>query len=143
MSQQLALKVKWIHPPQVERWLRRTVIRRTLNVCCGMSRVGEVRVDTDEGTNRTEPGDLFDLRFPKLSFDTVICDPPFSYYSHFKWIYGLTDLARKLVILSAPTNLSIMLSRRKWDISLYAVAPRNTRFLRLYWMFERKDMILQ
>ena len=57
------LQVNWIHNKAVERWLREMVVGSALNVCSGMSRVGDVRIDILPETNRTEAGDLFHLDF--------------------------------------------------------------------------------
>ena len=137
-NQALALQARWVHPHKVERWLRRSCIGRTLNVCCGMSLVGDVRIDTDWRSNRTEAGDLFSLTFENQSFDTVICDPPFSYYNRFSWIAKIRDIARKRVLISSPaTNIRMMFSRRNWNFALYAVGDHGSPMLRLYWCFDR------
>ena len=102
------LKANWIHPPNVEAWLGTMITGRTLNVCCGMSRVGDVRIDTDENTNRTEEGDLFDLHIAEASFDTVICDPPFAYYNTFEWCQKLASIARKRLILSVDRSMPFL-----------------------------------
>ena len=61
--------------------------------CCGKSHIGDVRIDTDPTSARTREGNLFSLKFPPQSFDTVIYDPPFRYYNSFKWILNLADIA--------------------------------------------------
>lgn len=139
---QLALQANWIHPPDVERWLGKMAIGRTLNVCCGMSKVGEVRVDIDPNTNRTQMGDLFDLGFATRSFDTVICDPPFQYFNRFKWLLKLSDIADKRIIVSSDrTNLRKTFPHPDWDLRLFVVGLDNfnTLMIRLYWVFDRKD----
>ena len=133
------LQVNWIHPKPVEKWLRSMVIGTSLNVCCGKSFVGDVRVDVDRNTNRTEEGDLFKLRFPYLSFDTVICDPPFSYYNKFGWIRRLSYLARKRLLIS-PDRTIIRLPRSLWSSRLYAFQMQRSAtasYLRLYYCFDR------
>ena len=139
MSNQI-LKANWVHPKEVESWLYKMKIGYTLNVCCGMSRVGNVRLDITPHTERTEEGDLFALDYPPLSFDTVICDPPFSYYNKFKWIYKLAEIPRKRLILSSP-NRAVALSSRIWTKDLYWA--NNPRWLRTYWVFDRKNNILE
>jgi len=143
------LQANWIHTSDVESWLRQMSIGRTLNVCCGKSLVGDVRVDVDPESSRTEYGDLFHLKFPPQSFDTVICDPPFSYYNRFKWILPLAHIARKRLLLSSPC-ISVRLSSSKWKRTLWysdTVAqkgrPRGGLFLRLYWCFDRRDKSLE
>ena len=105
-----------------------------------MSKVGDTRIDTDPKTSRTEPGDLFQLTLEPGSFDTVICDPPFSYYSPKygqKWLLQLSHIAKKRLILSSGTiALNNLLPRFK--ANLYALSDtKNRYFLRLYWTFDR------
>lgn len=147
-EQKLALRVNWIQPPNTERWLRRMVVGSSLNVCCGMSRVGDVRIDTDPTTNRTVEGDLFAARdtFGYLSFDTVICDPPYDYYfgknfGHFKWFLQLSDIAKKRLIISAP-QIQLRLRKRDWHTELYSMRNFGA-YLRLYWVFDRKNGTIQ
>ena len=134
------LHANWIQTEHVENWLARQTIVKTLNVCRGMSRVGDVRIDTDPKTSRTEPGDLFQLTFEPGSFDTVICDPPFGYYSPKygqKWLLQLSHIAKKRLILSSGTiALNNLLPTFK--ANLYALSDtKNRYFLRLYWTFDR------
>lgn len=135
------LQANWIHPPYVERWLRRMSIGRTLNVCCGKSLVGDVRIDVDANSSRTEPGDLFDLKIEPLSFDTVICDPPFSYYvtgdNRFRWIQELGKISRRRLIICVKAN-QIHLGRKNWHQKLWYCSDGGL-FLRLFWVFDRKD----
>jgi hypothetical protein len=135
---QTPLQVNWIHHKDVERWLRRMKVGRTLNVCCGMSWVGDVRVDTDPNTNRTEAGDLFDLGFAPLSFDTVIVDPPFSYFSRFDWVNKCARIASKRLLLAADRTI-VRLPRKDWSTSLYAFQSAQKMYLRLYYCFDRKN----
>lgn len=139
----LMLKANWIHTEDVEKWLQQITIGKTLNVCCGMSLVGDTRVDIDPSSNRTVDGDLFKLPYASRSFDTVICDPPFGYYQRFRWILKLANIADKRLLLSSPA-MSIRLSRKNWSRELYYASgnatrdhPRGTLFLRLYWCFDR------
>ncbi len=136
----MAVINSWNHPDAVERWLGSMAIGRTLNVCCGMSRVGEVRVDTDPNSERTEDGDMFNLRFEPKSFDTVICDPPFSIYNRFRWIMKLSDLARKRFTLSHP-GVAVHLPKH-WNRTLFAL-DSGRLFLRYYWVFDAQNEILQ
>lgn len=139
------LRANWIHPPNVEAWLRTMAIGKTLNVCCGLSRVGDVRVDTDENTNRTEAGDLFDLRFEEASFDTVICDPPFAYYNTFKWCQNLASIATKRLILSIDRSMPF-LKRAAWnpqpDLYAFVPEPFKSTYIRLFMVWNRNNELL-
>ena len=98
-------------------------------------------------SNRTMHGDLFKLKelFPILSFDTVICDPPFDYYvtgnNRFKWIQSLGDFSRKRVIISIK-GTALQIGRKNWHRSLW-YAEDSLMFLRLFWVFHRLNKTLE
>lgn len=82
----------WMHTDYLEYWLRDFTIRgSTLNVCSGMSMIGNVRLDIDPETNRTMDGDMFKLLdyFKPNQFKYVYIDPPFPVYTsgenRFRW----------------------------------------------------------
>lgn len=131
----LALQANWIHPPRVETWLRSMVIGNCLNVCCGKSFVGETRIDLFDEANLTMKADCKHLPFRPGSFDTVICDPPFSYFNRFKWIVSMSWIAKKRFMISTPAA-NVLLDRRNWKKSLYA-ADTNLPFIRFYFVFDR------
>jgi len=86
-------KVLW--PEAVESTLSTMLIPRSLHVCCGKSKLGDVRLDSDE---ENEPDVLviaesnrFELPFGDESFESVLCDPP--YNGKFQWNH---DLLREL-----------------------------------------------
>lgn len=59
-----------------DQWLRGRVVGSSLHVCCGGSRVGDVRVDRDrEVPGVTLIADMYALPFVDSQFDTVACDP--------------------------------------------------------------------
>ena len=131
------LKVNWVHTSETEEWLRSMVIGSSLNMCSGMSKVGDVRIDRYEGTNRTRGGDLFKMDILPQSFDTVICDPPFEFYNRFDWILRLADIARKRLLIS-PDRTNIRL--KGFRPSLYAFTDKM--YLRLYYCFDREQNLL-
>src|SRR3989304_439062 len=136
------LKATWIQPPDSERWLVSMIRGSSINVCCGKSLVGDVRLDLlkPPRANSTETGDLFKARdkFGRESFDTVICDPPFNYYFRgAKWIHALGDMARKRLILSV--NHTIVRLGSQWSKEYYCAEEDGTFYLRLWEVFDRKD----
>lgn len=98
----------WIHTDYFEYWLNNfTKDGRTLNVCCGASEVGDVRLDISEDSTRTMYGDMFDLpSFRPREFDYVYCDPDFKYYTsgknRFNWQFDLFKLADQCLITRRP-----------------------------------------
>lgn len=77
-------KVLW--PDAIEDFLESQFIGRTLHVCCGKSRIGDILVDRYE-PNVTVCADGAALPFRDRSVDTVLCDPP--YNSKLRWNHDL------------------------------------------------------
>jgi len=130
----------WIHTDYLEYFLDNfTKDGSTLNVCCGTSLVGDVRLDNAEShtveikgkekvvpTSRTQPGDLFDLsKFSDQEFDYVYCDPDFRYYTSKTvlqehknhWQFELFRLAKKALITRRPkVNINLPSERHRYII---------------------------
>ena len=127
----------WSWDDRTEDWLRAQCIGRTLNFPCGKSQVGDVRADADPSLEPDVIADLYKPydKFERGEFDTVVCDPPFSYYNRQRWIAPLSQLARKRFILSSPMNIS--LKRGVWKKSLYVTIERGKFFIRVWFIFDR------
>lgn len=85
-------KVLW--PDSIESFLTTLLVGRTLHVCCGKSKLGDVRLDLNEDSADIRC-DASDMRGHVLDgeFDTVLCDPP--YNGKFQWNHDLlAELAR-------------------------------------------------
>lgn len=85
-------KVLW--PKAIEEFLQTLFIGRTLHVCCGKSKIGNVRLDLYE-QDADIICDAADMNnFVKDDeFDTVLCDPP--YNGKFQWNHNmLKELSR-------------------------------------------------
>jgi hypothetical protein len=78
-------KVLW--PEVVEETLQQLLIPRSLHVCCGLSKLGDVRFDSDPINQPDVIGDAAKLPFGDESFESVICDPP--YNGKFQWNHDL------------------------------------------------------
>lgn len=128
-------RINWSWNKKTDFWLMRHCIGHTLNVCCGMSKAGHVRIDIDPTVEPDILCDVNDLPYAKQSFDTVICDPPFSFYNRFKWIYRLADLAKYRLILSAPGGIFPRVKGFKTEYK--ATIQRGNLFVR-YWLFYTK-----
>lgn len=84
-------KVLW--PEAVEGLLQSLLIPKSLHVCCGYSRLGNVRVDNDPAVKPDQVVDATQLPFGDESFASVLCDPP--YNGKFQWNHDLlTELSR-------------------------------------------------
>lgn len=101
--------VAWMHTDYLEYWLRDFTIKgSTLNVCSGMSMIGQVRVDVDPESNRTMHGDMFNLLdiFHENQFDYVYIDPPFNVYTsgdnRMQWQFDAFKICKKALITRRP-----------------------------------------
>jgi hypothetical protein len=84
-------KVLW--PEAVEELLAGLLQPPSLHVCCGKSKLGDVRFDADPANNPDVVGDAACLPFDDESFGTVLCDPP--YNGKFQWNHDLlSELSR-------------------------------------------------
>lgn len=85
-------RVLW--PKSIEQFLETRFVGRTLHVCCGLSLIGDVRLDLNqEGVDiRCDAANMRDV-VGDGEFDTVLCDPP--YNGKFRWNHDLlSELAR-------------------------------------------------
>ena len=83
-------KKAWSWPGEVESKIKDLCEGRVLHVCCGDSKLGDVRVDSDSKRGPDIVCDMFHLtEHPDLKpmigkFDTVLCDPPWELPYHLR-----------------------------------------------------------
>ncbi len=91
-------KVLW--PEAVEEFLGSLFVGTSLHLCCGASKLGDFRVDSDAGHNPDLVIEATKTGLPDESYDTVLCDPP--YNGKLQWNHDIltemTRLARRRVI---------------------------------------------
>lgn len=68
---------KLLWPKDVESYLEELLIGYTLHICCGKSKIGDIRLDLYEDDVNII-GDMSRLPFSNQSFDTAIIDPPYN-----------------------------------------------------------------
>ena len=70
---------------------------RTLNICAGASRLGDVKIDLDPQNAEVQKGDMRDLQFENESFENVIIDPPWKlgYYQRFRPFYEAVRVCKR------------------------------------------------
>lgn len=87
-------------PEAVESFLATLLVGSSLHICCGHSKVRDVRLDLDGTTQPTIIGDAARLPFQSESFDSVLCDPP--YNGRMQWNHDMLNemvrVARQRVI---------------------------------------------
>jgi hypothetical protein len=74
--------------PEIETALRELLIGKTLHVCCGKSRLGDILVDLHEPDVHVR-ADAARLPFAENSVETVLCDPP--YNGRFQWNHDMLN----------------------------------------------------
>jgi hypothetical protein len=79
-------KVLW--PESIEDFLKTLFVGKTLHVCCGKSKLGDVRLDLNEETAdiKCDAQDMSGV-VKDDEYETVLCDPP--YNGRFKWNHNL------------------------------------------------------
>lgn len=72
------LQAGWVWPKKISDEIRKYIFGKgkTLNICSGMSDLGDVKVDLDPKRPEIRKMNMESLKFPDESFDVVISDPP-------------------------------------------------------------------
>jgi hypothetical protein len=85
LTKQRSYRKTWRFNLDEEFFIRKSLIGRSLNVCCGQSRLGTIRTDIDETHRPDLICDYFKLPYKECEFESVLFDPPFQDY----WKHGL------------------------------------------------------
>jgi len=125
-------RVNWSWPKDMEFFAYSLCRGTVLNFPCGRSRIG-LRVDLDRRLRPDVVADLHHPPFRNRSFDTVLCDPPFSMYRTQGWVHNLKRLAKRRLVLSIPL-IDIHLGPG-WRRSVY-VASIHRLFLRMFQVYD-------
>jgi hypothetical protein len=122
---------KLLWPKEVEDFLETQFIGITLHLCCGKSKLGDIRLDLFEN-DVDIIADASKLPIKTRSVDTVLVDPP--YNGKFQWNHDLLSelprVARQRIIFQhwfSPVNKSGFY-KKNWSYSLtglYAWMPKS------------------
>jgi hypothetical protein len=66
----------WVWDKTVNDFARENIIGKSINICAGLSDVGDVKVDLEPKLEGVIKADMNNLDYEDNSFDTVISDPP-------------------------------------------------------------------
>lgn len=96
IAKKLILRPSWIWEEEVEDFIRKHMQGYTLNVPCGASQLGDVRVDLEQHDPKIRIADMKNLPFETNTFDTVISDPPWKigFYDRFRQFFELVRVAK-------------------------------------------------
>ena len=92
LTKQRSYRKTWRFNLDEEHFIKKSLIGRSLNVCCGQSDFGTIRTDIDATHMPDLVCDYFHLPYKECEFDTVIFDPPFQDY----WKHGLKHGLQKI-----------------------------------------------
>ena len=92
LTKQRSYRKTWRFNLDEEHFIKKSLIGRSLNVCCGQSDFGTIRTDIDDTHRPDLVCDYFHLPYKECEFDTVIFDPPFQDY----WKQGLKHGVQKI-----------------------------------------------
>lgn len=84
-------------PKWLTEYVKKYLKGYSLNLCCGMSELGSVRVDIDPKVNPNIIADMWDLPFKRATFDSIYCDPIWSDFklpNKHRFIYSLFELLK-------------------------------------------------
>jgi ubiquinone/menaquinone biosynthesis C-methylase UbiE len=72
------LQEAWVWPEKVSKEIRAYIFGRgiSLNICSGLSNLGDVKIDFDPKNPAVQKGDMNNLPFKDGIFSVVISDPP-------------------------------------------------------------------
>ena len=92
----LLFKANWHWPKRVEEIIKKKIKGYSLHVCCGVSRLGDVKIDLLPQSKDVIKGDVRNLPFRPNTFDTVLCDPPWHMPYHLRWklLFEIRDVCK-------------------------------------------------
>ena len=125
----------WRFRGDEEAWLAAMSVGSVLNVPCGLSALGNIRIDLQEFADIR--ADILNLPLREKSVDTAIIDVPFKWYSDWKKMYRILHqislIARQRIILVG-TNFFLPFLRQWWPILYWKRYLRSlARFYLVYY----------
>ena len=115
---QLDFRESFIWEKEIEDFVKEHIKGYTLNVPCGSSKLGDIRLDIDSNLSMRKAYDFFkdEIPYPHNTFDTVISDPPWKVGHYFRpaMFFSLVDVCKVggIIIYNAtwiPTSKSVKL----------------------------------
>jgi len=113
-------------PGAVEGWIKSKFIGSVLHVCCGKSKLGDVRVDLHE-ESADYHWDAAKLECEDLAFDTYLCDPPYN---------------GKFAFMHEVLNEAIRVTRKRIIWQAWWIPVSKDGFLKKAHAFELREVAL-
>ena len=137
MSRKYKWRKDWAYCHSLEKLYTEETIGFTLNLCCGFSIFGDVRADLDPKCRPDVVCDMRYLPFKPHAFDTVIADPPYTFYNRPGFLKGFFDLARKRVVIDdLPLDWR---AGKLWDRKWMVLTRTNGLLIKHGAVYDRKD----
>lgn len=132
-------KAEWFWGRETDTWLKKLCIGYTLNFPCGLSQIGHVRADKDKNVKPDIVADIraFEFSFKEGQFDTVICDPPFSFWALdkvYKWMPAVAALAKKRLVFRCPL-VHLKIPHKGWKREYYIRIKPSALVLDMFHVF--------
>lgn len=130
-------KKAWSWPEDVEKFLSSLLLSPSLHVCCGASKLGDVKVDLYYEAKNIIRADMFNLPFRDNYFASVLTDPPWHLAYHLRPRLG-KELCRVIrpggvLIFNSPWRLGLTKSLNL-EAVYFSDAPmwRNYPIIQIY-----------
>jgi hypothetical protein len=132
----------WVWSEREEKLYRKLCVGKTLHVCCGRSRLGDVRVDVSFRPD--VKASMYNLPFTSFSFDTVISDPPWfnpKTWNQFEnYMRELCRVAKRRIILISGNMYYLV--PKPFKLSHIYVVKKISPQAKLVYVWDRKDNLI-
>jgi len=112
----------WRWTKQEEKKFSKFIVGSCVHVCCGLSKVGEYRIDISPYGNIR--GSAYKLPFKDKCIDTVISDPPWNLAFIPKYWQEIERIAKKRIIVICLSQFNY----HGWDIYHQEIIKRAQGF---------------
>ena len=85
MKAKYKIKKSWLWDKDISEFVKKHTEGYSLNICAGLSDIGDVKIDLNPKDNSVIKADMKNLPFKDSTFDTVIEDPPWKIGYFDRW----------------------------------------------------------
>jgi len=85
MKAKYKIKQSWLWDKDISDFVESKINGYTLNICAGLSKIGDIKIDLDPRDPSVIKADMKKLPFDDNTFDTVIEDPPWKIGYFDRW----------------------------------------------------------
>lgn len=130
---------RWNH--HEECLVRKWILGSSIHICCGMSKVGDIRFDIESSVKPDILGDILHNDLQSNFKDSVISDPPWNLGFTPRYWKELKRIAKKRIIV---ISLSQMMEGRDWHKTHEEVIKRQNGFqVKVLTVYDRQSHNLE